>query len=243
MSSLKVVTCNIEGNRHLPEVISFLQSERPDVVCLQEVLGSNVERLKNELSMNGEFIPCLKIDQENFVGFPVGETWGVMVLTNLLEFSISTNPYVTNGESIPEFGYKNPNAANRVLEIIEVKKEDVLFRVITTHFTWTPDGKSSELQRDNLQKMLAILKQYDEFVLCGDFNAPRGGEIWEMIASAYKDNIPLDALSTIDPNLHRVKDIQLVVDGVFSTSSYTVSDVRLHEGVSDHKAVVATINK
>ena len=243
MSSLKVVTCNIEGNRHLPEVISFLQSERPDVVCLQEVLGSNVERLKNELSMNGEFIPCLKIDQENFVGFPVGETWGVMVLTNLLEFSISTNPYVTNGESIPEFGYKNPNAANRVLEIIEVKKEDFLVRVITTHFTWTPDGKSSELQRDNLQKMLAILKQYDEFVLCGDFNAPRGGEIWEMIASAYKDNIPLDALSTIDPNLHRVKDIQLVVDGVFSTSSYTVSDVRLHEGVSDHKAVVATINK
>ena len=35
----------------------------------------------------------------------------------------------------------------------------------------------------------------------------------------------------------------VMVDGLFSTPEYTVTDVRLVEGVSDHKAVVGYIGK
>jgi exonuclease III len=58
-TSIKLITLNIEGDRHLDRVIPFLQKENAHVVCLQEVLQSNVELLKKELQMFGEYEPTL----------------------------------------------------------------------------------------------------------------------------------------------------------------------------------------
>jgi hypothetical protein len=58
----------------------------------------------------------------------------------------------------------------------------------------------------------------------------------------YKDNVPKEVDSTIDPVLHRAKDIRYMVDGVFSTPAYKVSEVEVREGVSDHKAILAQVS-
>ena len=81
------------------------------------------------------------------------------------------------------------------------------------------------------------------FVLTGDFNAPRGGEIFAELASRYKDNIPNHYQSSLDPDLHRVKNLKLMVDGLFSTPDYNLGEVRLINGVSDHLAVAAKVSK
>ena len=70
-----------------------------------------------------------------------------------------------------------------------------------------------------------------------DTNAPRGTFIFDDLAKNYKDNIPESLSSTLDPILHRAKGIEYVVDCVFSTKNYEVSDVKIHEGVSDHKGI------
>jgi hypothetical protein len=96
---------------------------------------------------------------------------------------------------------------------------------------------------------MQILGTMGEFVLGGDFNAPRGGEMFSVLSSAYTDNIPLQYKTSLDLTLHRAareRGPQLgdkMVDGLFSTPAYSVSDVRLVDGVSDHMAVVATISK
>ena len=43
--------------------------------------------------------------------------------------------------------------------------------------------------------------------------------------------------------LHRAGPLQLVVDGMFSTDDYSVSEVALHQGVSDHCAITALVSK
>lgn len=243
MSSLKLLSCNIEGEKHLEQVIPFLTSESADIICLQEVLEKDVPMIREAVGMTGEFVPCMRMNEENYSAFPVGSVWGLLLLTNQFEYTIHVTPYVKQSEGLPNFGYKNPNAANRVLLVLELTKDDKSFRIITTHFTWTPNGQSSDLQKEHLDKMLAGLALYTDFVLCGDFNAPRGGEIWGKLASLYHDNIPENILSTLDPTFHRAKDIQLVVDGLFSTPEYIVSDVRLKDGVSDHMAIIATVTR
>ncbi len=78
-------------------------------------------------------------------------------------------------------------------------------------------------------------------MLCGDFNAPRGGPVFDKLADHLADNIPPAATTTIDPNLHRSGALELVVDGLFTSPHFTASDVALHPGLSDHQGVTATI--
>ncbi len=137
---MKLISINIEINRHYDTVLNFLKKEKPDVVCLQEVL-----------------------------------------------------------------------------------EDDLPFQVVDF--------------------LLKSLDSMPEFVLCGDTNAPRGNETFSRLATKYKDNIPAEYKTSIDQKLHRVKGIMFMVDGLFTTSSCIASNVRLQDGVSDHMAVLAEIEK
>lgn len=136
-----------------------------------------------------------------------------------------------------------------VLAFCDIEKDGAVFRIGTTHFTWTPKGLPSDFQRLDLGVMLGHLQESGEFVLTGDFNAPRGGEIFGEIAARYQDNIPLHYATSLDIDLHvagKLRPQELadkMVDGVFSTPGYQVSDVELHTGVSDHCAITAIVSK
>lgn len=57
------------------------------------------------------------------------------------------------------------------------------------------------------------------------------------------DHLPLGITTTIDARFHYAGDLQLVVDTIFATSSYAVQDVQVLEGISDHKGILATIER
>ncbi len=174
----------------------------------------------------------------------ISEPWGIYMLTKYLSTHFSYTYYVGSDDFLPQLDELDPNSTcNRALLVAELEKEGTQFRIITTHFTWSPHGQSTPLQYTNLGSMLDILKTFDEFVLCGDFNAPRGRDIWSKIITHYKDNIPAHITTTIDPNLHRIKNLEYVVDGIFSTHLYRVTDVTILPGLSDHQAITATVTQ
>jgi hypothetical protein len=72
--------------------------------------------------------------------------------------------------------------------------------------------------------MNAILKTKKDFILTGDTNCPRGTELFDSLAKDYKDNIPQDAVTTIDKELHRVGFLPYVIDCMFTTPEYKVGD-------------------
>jgi len=144
-------------------------------------------------------------------------------------------------ETIPIIPEGNPTNTNQVILETTVLKNQKEYRLINTHFTWTPDGQDTPLQHQDLKNLMQLLQQFPDFILCGDFNAPRGRVIFDAIASKYKDNIPSHITTTIDKNLHRAGDLQLVVDGLFSTPKYHVESVELFDGLSDHYAISAKI--
>ena len=80
-------------------------------------------------------------------------------------------------------------------------------------------------------------------VLTGDFNAPRGGTIFDLLARTWQDCIPQDVTTSIDPVLHRAGALTLMVDGLFTTPHYHATEVQLHTGLSDHQAITASISR
>ena len=236
---VKILCLNIEGDRHLEKVVPFLKEQNPDIICLLECFKVNVPFFEKELNLHGFFFAQankLRRISERDVD-PKGYQ-GIAVFTKLDVNSVS-GMYYTKG-NIPE--YSGPNGQDRVLAFLRVEKEGKEYSVAATHFTWAANGGTNNEQSQDLKAMLELIKD-EELILCGDFNAPRGGEIFTALSMHFKDNIPVEVETTIDQNLHKVKGLMYVVDGLFSTPSYDVKNVQVIDGVSDHKALAADIER
>lgn len=243
---LKLISLNIQQDLHHHLAIPFLQSKKPDIVCLQEVFKEDLYLYEEALGMKSFYKP------ECFVESLVtadgkDKLLGVAILTNkeaVFDFSY----IVGTEEYIPVFDFKNSlierNIINTVLIWADIKNSDGKnMRVATTHFTWTPNGSSTTYQLEDVQKLINLLDtKLKDFILIGDLNALRGKESFSKLAQKYIDNIPEKYDSSLDPQLHRIKGLKYMVDGLFSTKEYKISNVSLETGASDHKAVIAIVS-
>lgn len=238
--SLKIVCLNIEIDRHLDRVLPFLEREEPDVVLLQEVLKKDLPLFEQTLNMKSIFTPVAQFQWRG-----AHQVEGITILTHLPIIKQYVEYYKGNGDPVPmvELGPETGNKLDRALKVVHIENKDKTYCLATTHFTWTPDGQTSEEQTQDLDILLNLLSAFPDVVLCGDFNAPRGNSIFSELASRFKDNIPPHITTTIDKKWHRAGDLQLVVDGLFSTPHYKISEVKLVDDVSDHIAIVAKVEK
>ena len=244
-ASISLISLNIERSKHLGTVVPFLKERNADVVCLQEVVEHDIPRLEEVVG------PCCIFRRETLVTNEGIE--GVGIFSRGEVHSNAAHCYVGTSGGLPTF---DPTSAptkhltqNLWLLFCNLAFAEESFRIATTHFTWTPNGYPDDDQRRDIHSLLDLLGTSGEFVLAGDFNAPRGGEIFTQLAEKYKDNIPSKYITSLDISLHRAgknKPHELVdkmVDGLFSTPGYRVSDVELIPGISDHCAIVASVAK
>lgn len=249
-ATLKLVQVNIERSKHLDLVIPFLLQQNADVITMQELMERDVEQFEKSLGMKCFYAKmCMHPAEGNggVMGNGIFSKYPVLEEQNIY-YHQSDNPIVVHTEGVPG------TTANAVT-VCDIEKEGEIFRVATTHFTVALNGSPNDLQRDHVQKMFKILDQQGEFVFTGDFNASRGGEIFSLIAEKYIDNVPPQYVLSLDPTMHRAGAEKLaadakaagipgqMVDGIFSTPGYRVSNVVMLGGVSDHCAFVAEISK
>lgn len=237
--TLKLITLNIEGDKHLGIVITFLKKEKADVVCLQEVFEEDFSVFKKNLKMEGEFFPMCCVGKEHFR--TKAGVVGVAYLTCLKHTPIEWH-YYWGDRTIPKHTHATPYSKDLVFAVSTVEKDGEKYTIGTTHFTWTPHGQANEQQRRDFKSLMKRVKRYDELILCGDFNAPRGREMFTAFTRHFKDHVPTEVDSTLDPHFHNAKSLRYVVDGIFSTHHYSVK-VRVVDGLSDHKALVGIVNR
>lgn len=238
MNTIKLISLNIEGSKHLDLVIPFLQKSEADIICLQEVLEKDVAQLTMNIRGTSHYTR-MSIDTDKN---PLERDFGLLIITKdahkLRGEHIYLNTEKQEFENIIENGY-----VNRILSVVEISTGGERFTIGTTHFTWSRDGEADNTQRRDWDNLYAQLQKYPEIVFCGDFNMPRGKEMFSQITKHYTDNIPQEVQTTLDPALHRVRGLMYVVDGLFSTPGYAVSDVEVISGVSDHCALIGTIQR
>ncbi len=241
---LKLVSVNIEQDKHHDKVIAFLDVEKPDVVCFQEIFKKDIPLYEKVLDMKSFFVPLFLFMSQETKNY---ELMGIAIFAKEMT-NTSFEYYVNESEKFEKTGeiqdpYTERESKHRaVMWVAVLDEEGFEYKVSNTHFTWTPEGLSTKYQVEDATKLKSILEnKLKDFVLVGDMNAPRGRETFSMFASVYKDNIPAEYDSSLDPVLHRVPTLRYMVDALFTTPEYGAENVRLVEGVSDHKAVVGDI--
>ena len=246
MQKLKLITLNIETNKHYNTVLPFLDKENPDVICLQEVPESFADNL-NERGFQTSFAPmCIK----NLGGEL--HSIGVMIASRL-PFTTRSNYYHGSASDVVSFDNKNhPDTTSFVYLLADIVVDGDVYRIATTHAPDTKDGKEDAFQIVCMNKALELLDVEQSHIICGDFNMPRNyNSIYKNFTEKYQDGIPLIYKSSLDKSKHRLgnKDLNqpifdiYMVDYIFTQSPYEAKDVRLEFGVSDHAAVVGYISK
>lgn len=232
---MKLVSVNIEMDKHLHRVVPFVQGQKPDVVALQEVPEPDLPMMAEAWGLpHIAFAPMMRMKSDNR-----DCVRGVAILSRTPLSNVQTLRYsgYWNGEDV--FDHSTTISKQRTTWHDLLVADVGGMRMATTHFVWTPNGQADDIQRMACDIMLRHLAKLGEMVLVGDFNAPRGGEIFGEINKVFTDNVPLHYTSSIDGSLHRSgKEFPYMVDGVFSTAGIEASGVSLHRGVSDHCAVV-----
>lgn len=241
---MKLISINIEYSLHDDLVLEFLKKENPDVVCVQELLETKFDFYKKELGFEGVY---RLLDPERKHPKFIGKNQGVGIFAKKITgsgYSFINGKEENLSKPFSQINAKKSLQNNTALLWANVEdKNGDTFKIVTTHLPVTRKGKSTIFHLKVVTSLLAKLGTLGEFVLCGDMNAPRGRESFSRLAKKYKDNIPQKYKTSIDQNLHRVKGIQFMVDGLFTTPKYKASNVRLQDGVSDHMAIVAEITK
>lgn len=245
--SLKLISVNIEGQKHLDKVRALILRENPDVVCLMECFSDTIDKLAGDNYPYRIHLPTYMVDQDEQCELIPSKTrrWGEAIVSKypLLDTwttYLSMDEY--NEDNLPTHGTDNHIPA-LIVASVEIQKE--IFRLGTIHLTWTPKATMTKRQKINVAELTDLLKN-QEIVLAGDFNIPRGNKVYKSLSKIYKDNIPPTVQSTLDPELHyrnrgQVDKLELVVDYVFSTPKYQVEGLKVESGVSDHCAIVCMI--
>ena len=237
--TIKLVSLNMELDHHLIEQRRFFDREAPDIACLQECHEDEFEALRAEWG-HGVFAPMCRTRR---LDGRFARQGVCMVARRPLDH-MRARAYHDPG--IPLVDYEMDRTPQHLLRRILLTasitvENDRTLTIGTTHFTWSANGQATPAQHHDVGRMLEYLGEHDPVVFCGDFNAPRGGEIFARIAAHYTDHVPADCTSSIDGARHRAGPLDLMIDGLFSSPGIFARGVRLVDGVSDHKAIVAEI--
>ncbi len=243
--SIKLISLNIEGHKHLEQrVLPFLQQQQADVICLQEVFEVDLPILAKTLQMQFTYVPMSNVADTSIHMSDALGSIGLAIFSKNDLLTIDKHFYFGKENQIPRFLHaQNPNAMNRCLLTVTIQHQQQMFRIATTHFTWSKNGDSTDLQQEHLTQLFEILTNYPQLILCGDFNAPRGKKTFARLAEKYQDNIPPTIITTLDPSLHKAGKLEYVVDGLFTNSDYIVEKIAVVDQVSDHQAIIAEIKK
>ncbi len=249
---LKLLSVNIEGKKHIDKILDLIERVNPDVICMQEVFEDTIDELNANFGGKVFFAPMLLKAQdgrgrtlEEWQQDPIERVrWGVAVFCRLQIMHSNEMYYVGSRDSLQLHRRHVFTDVVMPLLSLEVEKDGEMFRIATTHFCKSETGNDvSDFQRDSVYKLLDAMGKLGEHIACGDFNAPRGKEIFSLINSKYTDNIDPSYTTSLDPDLHKAGPLPFMVDGLFTTPEYKVTHMHFETGVSDHYAIVAEVER
>jgi endonuclease/exonuclease/phosphatase family metal-dependent hydrolase len=248
----KLVSLNVEGDRHLERVAPFLAEENADVVCLQEVFREDIGHIMGS-EYQQEFLPAgLRPRRDGSLG-----QWGIAICTRAPAWRVLREYYFEPTTTLvplddTSVATKRKSYRQGVLGAT-IDDGGVDLSIFTTHFTWTPDGMSDSHQARDMERLLSYMAEREPHVLCGDFNIPRKqNSLYPLLAAHYTDYVPPEYETSMYIPLHRVKDDPVLsavvgsymVDYIFGTpNACTITGVALRGNVSDHYAIVGTIER
>ncbi len=255
----KIVSLNIryennnDGNNNWNKrknlVSIFLNKEHPDIICLQEVLASQLAYLQNELS-GYNFVGCGRED---------GETKGeyVPIFFDTTKYALLESGQFWLSESPEEKGSIGWDAKSpRILTwaSLENKNSKKKIYILNTHLDNRGKVARVESAKLLLNWVSKHISEYCPIILAGDLNSTFNSETYRLIVDKLSDSYFIaNHKKGVDYSFHKFgnipKEKRTKIDYVFVSKNIHVNAVNIQEDVadscfmlSDHNPIVVELS-
>ncbi|MFA6445755.1 MAG: endonuclease/exonuclease/phosphatase family protein [Candidatus Paceibacterota bacterium] len=257
---IKVLHLNIERDKHLDSVVNFVELHKPDIMCFCEIREKDAVDFSQRFNCKYVYSPLFNTKdgthgQAIFYRVPILDSLISSYGSDLKEelpFIVVDAPTPNNNRPVDRFHW------NYTLLTITIQNSNGDKIIIgTTHFPVadhsTPgyeDHSFDEITdvididyvRECFDRFMSVIRKLPyPLIFTADMNNPRGEYIYDTLAHNLLDLTPIDIESTLDQNLHRRKDLHLVVDTIMTSPGIETARVKIFDGVSDHKALIADV--
>lgn len=232
---IKILSWNIWGGQFLPEIISLIKSENPDIVCLQEVIqdpdgGNNTAKIiANELGYEWIYEPIHEVDTH--ILFTRLESKKVIIGNAVLsKYKISSHKkHILSPDE------------KRIAVEANIDVNETHLNIISTHLVHThqQDSDLQDLQVINL--INAIPKE--QSLVMGDFNAVPESNCISIISSVLNNTDEACETPTWSvypegcPMCNRQK-VDTRLDYIFATKDLKTESFKVNQSKgSDHLPV------
>ncbi len=257
---LKILHLNIERDKHLAKVFELVEQQKPDIICMCEIIETDAKDIAEKFYYKMVYSPLVNSEHGSqgsaiFSKLPILESSNQRYddkISDELPF-IDLNYNFDNGNRPADrFLYHNS-----VLSIVINNSIGEKITIATTHFPVTDletpgyekhtfdetnDIREINHSRIFFDRFMTIIRNLPRpIIFTADLNNPRGNYVYDNLAHELIDLTPKNIETTLDPILHRLKNSNLVVDTIMISPEIKSEDIKIVEGVSDHKALIATL--
>jgi endonuclease/exonuclease/phosphatase family metal-dependent hydrolase len=237
--SLKIVQLNIWQGRLLNQIIAFLEHEKPDIICLQEVYSSGLETPLLPFFSGLEHIQRTFPEYHTFFS-PISSmdvlglkvSYGNAILSRFpLE---DTETFEINGSYQFVHTPDEMDSNTRNLQRVSVVAPESSFTLLNHHGYWEPSAVGSDITAAKMQLVADIVsKSHQPLVLVGDLNIAPHSPAMAPIQAQLRDLTQEYKLSSTLSKLSRIQDVpcdhicvskDILVDELRSDSSELLSD-------------------
>ena len=263
---LTLLHINIERSKHISAVTELIQNKRPDIICFEEAMLTDMELLSGTFGYNLAYAPLLTIKRDDSI-----DQQGSAILSRYPFVAIQKHRYDDHeSEELPIHteeslhGINGLRPAHRfafhytLLSTTIAYNETNSITVATTHFpvidhypekgadhefkeiTQLHDIERGQYYRDKLVSLIRILPTPTIFT--SDLNNTRGEYTYDLLAHELIDTIPMTVTTSIDPTFHRNPNLHLMVDAIMVSPDLSTPLIEVIHGISDHKGFIATFD-
>jgi endonuclease/exonuclease/phosphatase family metal-dependent hydrolase len=239
---MKIIQLNIWGGKLGLQIIDFLQREKPDFVCMQEVndlggrAGYKFFATLDEIKEEASFKEAAMSASYSSRYMERELKYGNAVLSKFPLESAKT--IFTRGEYMRNFDVTKDDGNIRNLQVVTVKINGSVLNILNHHGHHVPGTKAGN--DETLRQMRIIADVIDSLegpvILCGDFNlAPDSKSI-----SILNDKLTnLSIKHGLKRTYNQFSVVNEVCDYIFVNDRVKVRHFGMSEDlISDHKALI-----
>jgi len=238
MSNIKILSWNIWGGQHYPEIIKTLREADADIIGLQEVI-EDLDGTKNTAKMIAEELGY------DYAYAPTGESETAQLYSLLEPKTVHMGNAVLSKSKIKETKiHQLSEERKRIAVEAVIPAGSSVLHVFSTHLVHTHQ-QPLELQNLQARNLLALVPRENAIVM-GDFNAlPESDCVKIMNAGMKKIDDGMSPTWSVYPEgcpVCNPQSIDIRLDYIFTTPDMKTKSFTVHDSKgSDHLPISAVL--
>lgn len=230
----KVKIKNYDGGNIPKQLATYINHEKPDIICVQELTDNYQNKLKT-LIPNYHFTGENRFNKKSIWHAHFGEK--TAIITN--QTIINTKTYSLS-KNINKIGKRNfLSILPRIATVTTINKNNQNLTIINTHI----DHLNNIAKKNQLKYLKKIIKKENKYpiILTGDFNLNTENPIFQNFVSFMETQncklVPIKDHTLKQP--HSKKKNKLTTpDHIFIPKNYKESEINIqNNNLSDHKLI------